>query len=189
MQTVVRTAPPIGSPGDLADFYTASDGDIVTGINEEATASIVVGTMVKRGTGARLVKKLTDSHETPYGIVTRGHAFSSPTEIDTVEVDDSPLVEFDGYKPQTPFGVGRSGRYVVIIEDDVDIGDEVHARAVAVAGELAGAFSPNDLAADGINCSAFCEWVEGGTVDADTGFGVAVLEIHMGLASLSVTDS
>lgn len=189
MQTVVRSAPPIGSPGDLADFYTASDGDIVTGINEEATASILPGTMVKRGTGARLAKNLTDSHETPWGIVTRGHAFANPTEIDTVTIDDDPLTEFDGYKPGTPFGVGREGRYVVIIEDDVDIGDEVHVRAVAVAGEVVGAFSPNDLAADGINCSAYAEWVEAGTVDAETGFGVAVVEVHMGLASLSVTDS
>jgi hypothetical protein len=187
MQTVVRSAPPIGSPGDIADHHTATDGDIRSAVNEEASDSILVGTMVKRGSAVRTAKLLTDSHETPFGIVTRGHAHSVPSQLDGVEVATG--VFFDGLKPGVEFGVGREGRYVVIIEDDVDLTDEVHVRAVAAAGEIAGAFSPSDLGADGINISAFAEWVEGGIVDPDTGFGVAVVEIHMGLASLSVTDS
>jgi hypothetical protein len=187
MQTVVHSAPPIGSPGDLADQFTAAESDIRSAVNEETTASILPGTMVKRGTAARTAKNLTDSHETPFGVVTRGHAFSVPTQLDGVEV--SAGVFFDGLKPGVPFGVGRDGRYVVIIEENVSITDEVHVRAVATTGEIAGAFAASDLGADGINCSAFAEWVEGGTVDPDTGFGVAVVELHMGLASLSVTDS
>lgn len=186
MQTEVLDNPAVASPGDMADNYTATDGDRVTAVNEEASASIVIGTMVKRGTGARLAKKLTDSHETPMGIVLRGHHYSSPLEIDALEVDTD--VFYDALAPGVPMAIGRSGRYAVLIEDDVDVGDEVHVRAVATTGEVAGAFAPSDLGADGINVSAFCEWVEDADVD-DSGFGVAILEVHMGLASLSVTDS
>ncbi len=187
MQTVVKSAPDVGSPGDLADLSTATDGDILSATNEESTASLIVGTMVKRGTGGGLAKLLTDSHEIPYGIVTRGHHLSSPTEIAAVEVDTD--VFYDGLKPGVTFGLGRTRRYNVLIQESVDVGDEVHVRAVATTGEVAGAFAKSDLGADGINCSAFCEWVEGGEVDGETGFGTAVVEINMGLASLSTTDS
>lgn len=185
-QTAVLSAPLIGSPGDLADNYTATDGDIVSASNEEASASIVLGTMVKIGTGAGLIKKLTDSHEIPFGIVTRAQ-FASPTEVDGVEVDTD--VFYDGLLPDTMCGVGRVGRFCVLIEEDVDFDDDVHVRAVATTGEVAGAFGATDNGADSINLSAFCRYCGDYDVDADTGFGVAVVEINMGLASLSVTDS
>ena len=183
-QTEVSTAPPVGSPGDLYDLATATDADIISRANGEASASIVVGTMVKLDTDGTAIK-LTSDNDIPYGIVTRSHAASS--DVEALEVDTD--VFYDALKPGAMMGVGRTRRYVVIIEDDVAITDEVHVRGVATTGEIAGAFSPNDLGTDGINCSAYCSWFKAGTVDADTGFGVAVVEVNMGLASLSVTDS
>lgn len=184
-QTAV-TAPLIGSPGDLADNYTATDGDIVSAANEEASAPIVLGTMVKLGTGAGLVKKLTDSHEIPFGIVTRAQ-FASPTEVDALEVDTD--VFYDAANPGVMLGIGRSGRYCVLIEESVDFDDPVHVRAVATSGEVAGAFGKTDNGNDSFDVSAFCRYTADFDVDGDTGFGVAVVEINMGLASLTVTDS
>lgn len=183
-QTAV-TAPLIGSPGDLADLFTATDGDIVSAVNSESSASIVLGTMVKIGAAAGTVLKLTDSHEIPFGIVTRSHLASN--EVEALEVDTD--VEYDAAKADTMLGIGRSGRFCVLIEEDVDFDDPVHVRAVATTGEVAGAFGKTDNGADSIDVSAFCRYTGDFDVDSDTGFGVAVVEINMGLASLSVTDS
>lgn len=182
MQTVVNDSPEIASPGDLAD---SADKEIVSAANEEASASIVVGTMVKQGTAFGLVKKLTNSHETPYGIVTRAHAFSDD-QIGEVEVDTD--VFYDGIKPDTMIGIGRRGRYAVLIEEDVAFDDAVHVRAVATTGEVAGAFGKTDGGADTIllgNASYCGDFA----VDEDTGFGVAIVELRDGFDVLSTTDS
>lgn len=184
-QTAVSDNLAVASPGDIGDFQTSANDNIKSAVNEEATASIVIGTMVKLGTAAGLVKKLTDSHEAPWGIVTRAHAYSE-AQIESLEVDTD--VFFDALKPGAPMGIGRHGEYAVIIEEDVDFDDPVHVRAVAVAGEIAGAFGKTDGAADTIllgnahYCGAY-------TVDADTGFGVAKVWIGDGFDTLAVTDS
>jgi hypothetical protein len=185
-QTVVNSAPPIGTPGDLADLHTATDGDILSASNSEAADPIVVGTMVKRGTAEGLALKLSDSHDTPFGIVTRSH-YATPSDLETLEVDTD--VFFDALNPDVMMGIGRTGRYYVLIEENVDFDDDVHVRAEASTGEVAGAFGASDQGNDTINCSAFCRYCGDYDVDGDTGFGVAVVEINMGLASLAVTDS
>jgi hypothetical protein len=185
-QTVVNSAPAIATPGDLADFFTASDGDIVSAVNSESSASIVVGTMVKLGTAAGTVLKLTSDENTPFGIVTRAHAYAD-SQLESLEVDTD--VFYDALTADTMMGIGRTGRYAVLIEEDVDFDDPVRVRAVATTGEVAGAFLTSDGGADTIDVSAFCRFCGDYDVDDDTGFGVAIVEINMGLASLSVGDS
>lgn len=186
MQTVVNDAPALGSPGDLADFYTASDGDIVSHANGEASAPIVVGTMVKLDASDGTVVKLTSDNDIPFGIVTRAHAYAD-SQLESLEVDTD--VFMDALTPGTMIGIGRIGRYKVLIEDDVALTDEVHVRGVATTGEIAGAFSPGDLGTDGFDISAFARWVVAGSVD-DTGWGVAVVEVFMPVATtLTATDS
>lgn len=186
MQTTVLSAPLIGSPGDIADNQTGLNGEIKTGINEEASANIRVGTMVKRGTAALGALKMAAQADkaTGFGIATRGHHFSDQ-EI-TQDLVGTALL--DAYTPDTPFGVGRTGDYVVLIEEDVDIGDPVRVRCVAGAGEVAGAFL---TAQDSTDCvllpgDAFW-WVKAGTVDA-TGFGVAVLHVEMNHIARAASD-
>lgn len=185
MQTVVNTAPAVASPGDLADNYTATDGDIVSAANEEASASIVVGTMVKRGTAAGLVKKLTSDEETPWGIVTRAHAYSE-AQIESLEVDTD--VFYDAIKPDTMMGIGRRGRFAVLIEENVDFDDPVRVRSVATTGEVAGAFGTTDNGIDSIllGNASYCGDYD---VDSDTGFGVAIVELRDGFDTLAVGDS
>lgn len=185
-QTTVLAAPLVGSPGDIADLHTATDGDIKSAVNAEAANTLVVGTMVKRGTTERSALRLAALADkgVGHGIVTRAHHFSDK-EITQTTFGTAKL---DALNPDTPFGVGRSGDYVVLIEEDVDVGDAVRVRCVAGAGEVAGAFL---TAEDSTDClllpSDAFYWVKGGTVDA-TGFGVAVLHVDMNHIDRAVGD-
>lgn len=188
MQTAVLNAPLIGSPGDIADLFTATDGDIKTAINAEAANPVVVGTMVKRGATERSMLRIAAQADKAvgFGIVTRGHHLSEK-EITQLTVGTAQL---DALTPDTPAGVGRTGDYVVLIEEDVDIGDPVRVRCVAGAGEVAGAFL---TAQDSTDCillpsDAFW-WVKGGAVDPDTGFGVAVLHVDMNHIARATNDA
>lgn len=187
-QTVVLSTEPVASPGDLADLHTAADGDIISAVNSESTASLIVGTMVKVGSAAGTALKLTSSHEGSkmLGVVVRGHAHTTPDEIDAVEVVTD--VYYDGLKPGVPIGIVRSGRVAVIIEEDVAFSDAVHVRCVTDTGKFVGTFGKTDggnYTAQLTNCR-YC-----GDYEADdvTGFGVAIVEINPGFGPLSVTDS
>lgn len=180
MQTVVLDNPRAGSAGDIADHFTACNGDIVSKTNVADTAAVVFGTMV-----ADDGQPLAANDDVLGGIAVRAHSYVDPEELVAV----SPLTEKTGLKPGATFGCGRTGRYHVLIEDDVELGDEVHVRAVAGAGEIKGAFRPVKDGTDTINCSDFCKWVEAGEVDGDTGFGTAVLEVTMPMAALATADS
>lgn len=188
MQTEVLSAPLVASPGDIADHNTAINGEIKTGINSEAAANVVIGTMVKRGAAERTCLKMAAQADkaSGFGIVVRGHHFSEK-EIEQLEVGDALL---DSLTPETPAGIGRTGDYAVLIEEDVDVGDAVRVRCVAGAGEVAGAFC---TAADGADTillpgDAFW-WVKGGAVDADTGFGVAILHVEMNHIGRATNDA
>jgi hypothetical protein len=175
-QTTVLDAPLVGSPGDIADLHTATDGQIVTATNANASAAIVIGTMVKRGTVERSMLTLAAQADkaTAHGVLTRAHSYTED------EVTTNADTETDELAADATGGVGRTGDYVVLIEEDVDIGDVVRVRCVAGAGEIAGAFRTSQDTTDCLllPTDAFY-WVKGGTVDADTGFGVAVLHIDM----------
>lgn len=186
-QTEVLSEPFVGSPGDIADHFTATNGDIKTAVNAEAANSVVIGTMVKRGATARSMLRIAALADKAVGlgIVTRGHHFSDK-EIHELTVDAAVV---DALKPDTPAGVGRTGDYVVLIEEDVDIGDPVRVRCVAGATEIAGAFRTTEDSTDCLllPADAFF-WVKGGAIDADTGVGVAVLHVDMNHIDRAVGD-
>jgi hypothetical protein len=186
-QLEVLNNPLRGSAGDMADHWTAADGDIVSRTSEEDTAGIIPGLMVAEGsTDADTCLLLAANTDVLCGIATRAH-FVNQIDV-TVTIDGDPFV-YKAAGPGETLGIGRTGRYLVIIEENVAKGDQVHVRAVAAAGELAGAFRQQDDGTDTINCSDFCKWIRGGEVDADSGLGVAVLEVNMGLAPLATADS
>lgn len=189
MQTVVNSAPAIASPGDIGDFRTATDGDIVTGINAEASSSLVLGTVVKRGTVERSALRTAAAADkaTMLGIVVRGQHYSD-TELAQITIGDA--TGLDAYTPDTPAPIGRTGVYAVLITEDVDIGDAVRIRCVAGATEIAGSFQ---VAADSTDClllptDAFW-WVKGGVVDAVTGVGVALLRCDFNHIVRAVADT
>lgn len=189
-QLTVSTDPAIGSPGDLATLHTAEHADIKTGINAEASATLVVGTMVKRHAtlekGCLRMAALVDK-ATAHGIVTRAHSLSSPSEILQTTIGSAVV---DSLSIKTPFGVGRDGEYVVMITENVAVGDAVRVRCVASATEIAGSFRTT---ADSTDClllptDAFY-WVKGGAIDGTTGWGVAVLHVDMNHMVRAVADT
>lgn len=184
MQTEVLDTPLPGVAGDMADHWTASNGDIVSRASEEDETGIPPGVMVAEGEGDDGALLLGATSDVLAGVAVRGHWYATPQQL-------IPVLTGLGYAPGVTFGVGRTGRYRVLIEENVAKGDEVHVRAVAVTDddEVAGAFRASGAGTDTIDCTAFCKWVKGGEVDEDTGFGVAVVEINMGLAPLAEADS
>ncbi len=186
MQTSVKDTMAIGLPGQPADQFTSSHGDIVSATSEEDVESgsaLAFGTMVAVGSDSQGCLALATANDICKGIAVFGHYHQTPG--DTVDVEG-----YQAAKPALTIGVGRTGRYAVIIEETVAFGDAVHVRAVADTGEIAGAFGKTDNNADSIDCSDFCSWVVGGEVDDETGFGIAILDVNMALApTLQASDS
>lgn len=181
MQTSVSDRMPVGIPGQLADLHSAEFGDVVSATNEEASAELPFGVMVKDGTGPDLVKNVATTNDRLAGVIVHAQNFAKP-----VQLGDT------GLKPGVTFGVLRKGRIYVRVEDAVEIGDEVHVRAVIggangygdAGAESHGAFRGTQDGTDTIDITAFAKWV----TEADAG-EVAVVEIDMNQASLAVADS
>lgn len=157
-----------GVPGQL--YGSGHKIEPVT--NEEATAGMPFGIMVKNGTAARLAKLPAATSDKLAGIVVLNHAYNRDTELDT-----------DGIQPKATFGILREGCIHVLLEQNVAVGDAVRVRAVATGAEQAGAFRATQDTADCIDISDFASWRTGGTSG-----GTAVLEINMTGASLAVAD-
>ncbi len=185
MQTEVLDNPLHGSAGDMADHYTATNGDIVSRKSEETTAGVLPGLMVAEGAADGGCALLTANTDVLCGIATRAH-FSKDVDVEYGSGD----FPAQGAAPGVALGIGRTGRYFVIIEETVVKTDQVHVRAVVNGNaNLTGAFRKQKDTNKTIDVSDFCKWAEGGEVDGDTGYGVAVLEVNMGLAPLATADS
>lgn len=170
------TDAPIGVPGDIADLHTARNGQRSSSKSEEASAVILPGIMVKRGTGDYGVLKLTATANVLAGISLRSHDFAVGTEIDATT---------GGYMPGTHFATAQRGRYFVRIEEDVTPTSDVRVRCVAGGSEVAGAFRATADSTDCVDLTALARWVR--TADSDD--GVAELEIDMNNIGLAVADS
>ena len=181
MQTEILSRMPIGIPGQLADLHTAEFGDVVSETNEEASAELPFGVMVKAGTGDDLVKNITTTADKLVGVIVHAQNFAIPVQLGET-----------GLKPGVTFGVLRRGRIYVRVEDAVTPDDEVHVRAVIggangygeAGAESHGAFRGSDDGTDTIDITAFARWI----TSAEAG-EVAVVEIDMNQASLAVADT
>lgn len=173
MQTSVSDRMPVGIPGQLADLHTAEFGDVVSATNEEASAEVPFGVMLKDGTDDDLVKLLNATNNKLAGVSVFAHNFAKP-----VQLGDT------GLKSGVTFGVLRKGRIYVLVEDAVTPASEVHVRAVAAGLEVKGAFRGTADGTDTIDCTGFAKYT------ASAGAGeVAVVEIDMSQASLAVADT
>lgn len=144
--------------------------------NEEASAGIAFGVMVKNGTAGsnpNLVKLLTATSEKLAGIAVFNHYYNRDTEVDT-----------DGLQPDAVFGLLRKGQIWVKIEETVAVGDPVRVRAVVAGAEQAGAFRTSADSTDCFDISTFAQWRQGGTASE----GVALLEVDMANAGLADPD-
>lgn len=173
MQTSVSSAPKIGLPGEPADQHTAKNGRVVSGTSEEASAEILTGIMVKAGTGDYGVLKLTATTNRLVGITTREQDFGD------LELGDT------GYKPGATFGIARTERWFVRIEENVTPASDVRVRCVAAGNEVAGAFRATADSTDCLDLTPLAKWVRT-ALAAD---GVGELEIDMTNIDLAVADA
>jgi hypothetical protein len=173
-QTTV-TAAPIGCPGDIADGDTVRNGRRPARRSEEASAVILPGIMVKRGTGDYGVLKLTATTNVLDGISVRSHDVAIGTEVDETT---------GGYKPGAVFASAQTGSYFVLIEEDVTPSSDVRVRCVATGDEVAGAFRTSADSTDCVDLTPCAKWVRT-ALAAD---GVGELWIDMNNIGLAVAD-
>lgn len=178
-QTAVADKMTVGLAGQLADFHSMADAVINTGTNEEASAEIVPGKMVIRGTAADgALKPHTSAAAMVASQLLKGIALLDHGYADDVELGD------DGYTSGTTFGVLYQGAVWVIPEDAVTPASDVRVRVVAAGAEVAGSFRG---AADGTDCveiTPFARWLTSG--DANTPAKLYIDMTHVALATADV---
>lgn len=174
-QTAVTAAPLVGRPGEPADEHTARNGRVVSAKQAEASAGMIPGIMVQKGTGDYDVKVLTATTNKLAGVTVRTH------DISDLDFD---ITGNTGYKPGASVPIARTERWFVKIEENVTPTSDVRVRCVAAGSEVAGAFRATADSTDCIEITAYAKWVRT-ALAAD---GVAELEIDMANADLGVAD-
>jgi hypothetical protein len=154
--------------GQLSDTSFVKHADSLR--NDNASAEIAFGLMVRRGTSEGGALTLSATSQALGGIVVRDHAYDQPNELGDT-----------GLKPDVVMTVLQRGRIWVPVEEAVAVGNDVRVRAVATGDEVAGAFRTTADSTDCIDISAFARWVTGGST-------VAELEIDMLQAALASAD-
>jgi hypothetical protein len=149
-------------------------------VSEESSAEIPFGVMVVEGTDGATQALLPHtsaaaSEQIMLGVVQHSHYYAKDIELGDV-----------GLKPGATLGVRTHGTILVLIEENVAIGDDVRVRVVATGDEQAGAFRTTaDDTSDCVDISAFARWVSAGTAAE----GFAELEIDMTNRASAVADS
>ncbi len=183
-QTSIDT-PQFGLPGAPADAKSADDNVVRTYLQEEASAHIPFGRLVKLGTpdagtgcsGAKVPSAKTDKL---VGFSTWDRRFSRSTELDDT-----------GILPAVHFGVTEKGVLWIMPEEDVAPGDAVHGRVTihdsgAPTVKLPGMVGKTDDGVKTINLSLFAQWR---TAGGPTSGQPAKLAFDLTNAGLAVTDS
>lgn len=174
-QTSVRTDPDYGIPGQLATLHGVMDAKVDTYRNEEASAHIPFGRVVKLGSAERLAKVPSAKTDKLVGITCFGHSYQRDHELDAT-----------GLLPGTDMSVVRSGPVWVMPEEDVAVGDAVHARVTTNVAKLPGMIGKTDDGVKTIDISAFAQWE---TAGGPTSGQPARLWVDFSNAALAVTDS
>lgn len=180
-QTAVDDPAPIGIPGQLADAWTESEGDVGSGVIEEA-GGIPFGILTKKGTNAGQVKLPTTAADILEGILVHADEYEVTTQLAAVTVNTYPQ---SAVVVDTPVGLLKKGRILVIPEATGTEASGVHARIVASGGNTQlGSFTPTAEVGKTVNISAFARWGEGGPVAGQP----SILEIDLSNAVLATAD-
>lgn len=175
-QTSLQT-PRVGLPGSPCDAESARHNRIETCLNEEASAAITFGMLVKQGSAERLAKIPSAKTDKLIGIATWSPGFVYPTQLAD-----------NGIQPKTYFGVTTKGGLWIMPEEDVAVGDGVHGRVTvgSPSTKLPGMFGKTDDGVKTIDISPFAQWR---TAGGPTSGQPAKLLFDFTNATLSHTDS
>lgn len=143
-------------------------------VNEEASAEIPFGVMVKQGTAANDAKACASGDTSPVfiGVTVHSHAYAKPTEVGDT-----------GVKPNMTLGVLTRGCIWVPVEEAVTPASAVLVRIIATGSEVAGAFRDTADASDCIDISGWARFVS-----TTTGAGFAQLEFDVANRSEKAAD-
>lgn len=120
-----------------------------TAIQEESSAEIPFGVMVKRGSVERTAKLVAGSSDKLFGVLQHSHAYDT-TELGTV-----------GVKPGAMLNIIRQGRCTVRTETSVVPGDRAFIRyAAGAGGSQLGAFRNAAVAGETIDATGCVEFLE-----------------------------
>lgn len=134
---------PVGRAGQLADN---GPKDVLSGVNNEASAGIPFGVAVKvdvTDDSGRGYLNLAANSDKVNGITLYAYAHQPGTTGD---------IDTDGnLKPGAMLDILNQGRVLVVVEEAVSVGDRAYVRAVASGSEVLGAFRKSADASDTID--------------------------------------
>ncbi len=158
------SAPSVAFAGMLGDTNMVKY--VRSYVNEEASAEIPFGVMVKEGTDPSKQAKALATGDTAVkflGVTVHANSYAKPEELGD-----------DGMKPGVVMGVLVEGTIWVPVEEAVTPASSVLVRIIATGDEVAGAFRDSADASDCIDVSGFCRFLT-----STTGAGFALLQVNM----------
>lgn len=158
MQTSYSLRPAAGLAGMLGDI---GPWDIFSSVNEEASASMPFGTVVKWGTLERTSKILSASTDMLQGIVIRRHWYERTLELDA---------DVDGVKAGVRIDILRKGRIWVPTATAAALTDDIFVRYAGTGTK--GAVRNAAVTDETIDISAIAK-----VVLAASGSGVVQLDV------------
>lgn len=179
-QTTVAAHPDYGMPGQLATLRSAADAKVDTYLNEEASAAIPFGSVVKAGTLENRAKIPSAQADLLVGIACFGHSFARSFQAGQGEISSL------GILPGTHFGVVREGVVWVMPEDDVTPGLEVHVRVTANGPKVPGNIGTGEDTTKTVDITAFAQWE---TAGGPTSGQPAKVWVNFLNASMTLLDS
>lgn len=177
-QTTVPSTMTIGTAGQIADEWTAHNGDAFAGTNEEVAASIPFGCLAVRSSneGVKLPTSLADV-KLASGILIREELFDALQLTDvTVHTNAQSAI-----KPTVTGSFLRRGRIYVIPETTGTEASGVFLRKSGT-GQL-GSFRATAVVGETIVCTPFAKWI--GTPTAGQ---PCVLEIDLNNVDLATAS-
>ncbi len=157
-QTSVLVKPAAYFAGMLVDLngYTSESC-----VNEEASAELAFGRMVKQGTAVDQAKELAAQADRAVGIVMHSHRYAKDDELGTT-----------GLKPAVSFAVLTRGKIVVEVGEAVTFTDAVRYNATGTGGTK-GVFYKTSSAGNTVLIKS-ARWLS-----TTTGAGLAELEFDI----------
>jgi hypothetical protein len=174
-QTSITNAPLFGLPGQHATLQSVQTAKVDTALNEEASAHIGFGTLVKRGTQERRMKLPSAKTDLLLGFVMFGQSYQRNVELDAT-----------GLTPGTHGSVCVCGTLWIMPEEDMAPGDHVHGRVTANVAKLPGMIGKTDDGVNTIDISGFCQVRSAG---GPTSGQPIALWFDFSNVNLAVTDS
>lgn len=166
-QTSLSVVPAVAIAGQIADL---NDSGSRTMFNEEASAELAFGRMVKQGTAVNQAKELAAQADVAVGIVMQSHLYEKQYEVGTT-----------GIKPGAALDVLMRGEIYVEVGEAVGPADAVRYNATGTGGTK-GVFMKTASAGNTVLVKS-ARWLS-----STTGAGLAKLSIDTRDRALWTSD-